>query len=324
MLAHHAILWAMQSPTALKEKLPRRILSLLGGVRLGPLNLHTDCTFVVLLFLFIRFFIVFIFAFSLPKLHWFMFGMHDPIATPTGTHMQLSSHRVNGFTARKQIHSLIALEASSPLVLGHDPQLALPLPLWDPYLRSHPDQRLAAYLRWGIQFGFRVGLDATQPLESCITNHPSVLSNPDAVGTYLQDEVSSHRLIQAPTADWDLVHASPIGIIPKSNHPGKYRLIHNLSYPKGRCMNDGILLGSTWHLSSSPQSPTAWHGLSCKGVDHLIHYLDDFLFVGPPGLPICTTSLDKAVAVCNKLGLPVAPFQGHWPIYIFGDQTGYY
>ena len=141
----------------------------------------------------------------------------------------------------RYIDSLIALEASSPLVLGRDPQLALPLPLRDPYLRSYPDQRLAAYFRQGIQFGFRVGFNTTQPLESCVTNHPSVLSNPDAVGAYLQDEVSSHRLIQVPTADWDLVHASPIGIIPKSNQPGKYRLIHNLSYPKGCSMNDGIL-----------------------------------------------------------------------------------
>ena len=36
------------------------------------------------------------------------------------------------------------------------------------------------------------------------------------------------------------VHVSRFGVIPKSNQPGKLRLIVDLSYPDGRSVNDGI------------------------------------------------------------------------------------
>ena len=36
------------------------------------------------------------------------------------------------------------------------------------------------------------------------------------------------------------VHLSRFGIIPKSNQPGKWRLIVDLSHPEGRSVNNGI------------------------------------------------------------------------------------
>ena len=36
------------------------------------------------------------------------------------------------------------------------------------------------------------------------------------------------------------IHISPIGIIPKQNQPGKFRLIVDLSSPQGFSVNDGI------------------------------------------------------------------------------------
>ena len=36
------------------------------------------------------------------------------------------------------------------------------------------------------------------------------------------------------------VHLSRFGVIPKSNQPGKWRLIVDLSHPEGRSVNDGI------------------------------------------------------------------------------------
>ena len=38
-------------------------------------------------------------------------------------------------------------------------------------------------------------------------------------------------------------------------------------------------------------------------VSYLIHYLDDFLTIGPP---ICQNNLDKLVHICNYLGVPLA------------------
>ena len=36
------------------------------------------------------------------------------------------------------------------------------------------------------------------------------------------------------------LHTSPLGMIPKKNKPGKWRLIVDLSSPKGHSVNDGI------------------------------------------------------------------------------------
>ena len=41
-------------------------------------------------------------------------------------------------------------------------------------------------------------------------------------------------------ADGYVIHVSPLGINPKKNRPGKWRLIVDLSSPKGRSVNDGI------------------------------------------------------------------------------------
>ena len=51
------------------------------------------------------------------------------------------------------------------------------------------------------------------------------------------------------------IHTSPIGVIPKKNRPGKWRIIVDLSSPRGFSVNDGI----SSDLSS----------LACTSVDHL-------------------------------------------------------
>ena len=43
-----------------------------------------------------------------------------------------------------------------------------------------------------------------------------------------------------PRHDADGTQLSPFGVIPKSNQPGKWRLIGDLSSPDGRSVNDGI------------------------------------------------------------------------------------
>ena len=44
-----------------------------------------------------------------------------------------------------------------------------------------------------------------------------------------------------------------------------------------------------------------------EGVDFIIHYLDDFLLMGPPGSEECSSALEKLLGVFRRLGLPVAP-----------------
>ena len=43
-----------------------------------------------------------------------------------------------------------------------------------------------------------------------------------------------------------------------------------------------------------------------KGVSFSIHYLDDFLIMGPAGSGVCQQNLDIFIQTCNELGIPLA------------------
>lgn len=61
------------------------------------------------------------------------------------------------------------------------------------------------------------------------------------VQSYLANEVSQNRMVKCDVADGYGIHVSPFGIIPKKNRTGKWRLIVDLSSPKGRSVNGGIV-----------------------------------------------------------------------------------
>ena len=87
---------------------------------------------------------------------------------------------------------------------------------------------------------------------------------------------------------------------------------------------DRPLLGLMWEdnlyidtalpfgLRSSPKIFTAvadtaeWIARQ-KGVERVIHYLDDFLIVGPPHSTKCKQDVDKIIEIFEDIGLPVAP-----------------
>ena len=273
----------------------------------------------------------------------------------------------------KYVERLLALEASA---ISHRPGQPvagfLPLDKWTPFLRSHPDQRLAAFLHRGIAFGFRIGFNPSQLLRPGGSNHQSVALNPEAVSRYIDVEVSQGKLRPCSPSENPPIHISPIGIVPKSGQLGKFRLIVDLSFPQQASVNDRIdpslcsleyssvdqavqlvvalgkgalmakvdlksayrmvpvhpqdqwLLGMEWQgslfcdralpfgLRSAPIIFTAvadglaW-AISCQGVGNFIHYLDDFLFCGPPASHECARALEVVIPLCSELGMPVAP-----------------
>ena len=46
--------------------------------------------------------------------------------------------------------------------------------------------------------------------------------------------------------------------------------------------------------------------LHSQGIEHLLHYLDDFIMIAPPGSPRCQRNLDTLLRVCTELGVPIA------------------
>ena len=48
-----------------------------------------------------------------------------------------------------------------------------------------------------------------------------------------------------------------------------------------------------------------WYLYQC-GIPHVLHYLDDFIIIGPPDSPVCQESMSTLDRVCAELGVPIA------------------
>ena len=115
--------------------------------------------------------------------------------------------------------------------------------LLEPYLDAHPDRLYATYMAEGLRHGFRIGFTYrnAQIDQSRRTHHPSCNENPQVVSERIQAEVQAGRLLgPLPPNSLPMVHVSPLGLVPKSHQPNKFRLIVDLSSPVGRSVNDGI------------------------------------------------------------------------------------
>ena len=57
-----------------------------------------------------------------------------------------------------------------------------------------------------------------------------------------------------------------------------------------------------------------WHG-ACLSEEtrYLLHYLDDFLFSGPPGSKKAAMAHDQAISAFRELGVPVATHKTEGP-----------
>ena len=63
-------------------------------------------------------------------------------------------------------------------------------------------------------------------------------------------------------------------------------------------------LRSARKIFSAIANALAWI-LQARGVTHQLHYLDDFLLVGPPGSSTCTRALQCTLDTCQELGVLV-------------------
>ena len=107
---------------------------------------------------------------------------------------------------------------------------------WAQELSSHPDQEYATFVVGGIQNGFTIGYDyGAHSYESCSGNMASARQHPEPILKYLASEMSEGRII-GPVEVGSIgakLQISRFGIIPKPHQPGKWRLITDLSSPRG-------------------------------------------------------------------------------------------
>ena len=116
------------------------------------------------------------------------------------------------------------------------------IPVLAQYLSGHPDQEFVRFVLHGLSSGFHVGFQANgMTLRSVKRNHPSSLANHQVVENYIVGEVAAGRMIGPVVGPLrDLVHCSPIGLVPKGRSSGQWRMIVDLSSPSGGSVNDGV------------------------------------------------------------------------------------
>ena len=90
-----------------------------------------------------------------------------------------------------------------------------------------------ATLRKGAKIGYR-----GPPLNHRNKSHLSALSAPDLLTADLQKQLQHDRLTKVEPDSESQFVCSPLGLVPK--HDGGWRRIHDLSFPYGSSVNDGI------------------------------------------------------------------------------------
>ena len=117
----------------------------------------------------------------------------------------------------------------------------LSLASWEAQLSKHPDPAFTHYIIDGITHGFRLGYNHIAHMcTRASSNHPSAQEHPAVISKALESEVEKGRLIgPLHMADFPYVQVRSLGAVPKK-HTDKFRLILDLSHPKGQSVNDAI------------------------------------------------------------------------------------
>ena len=105
--------------------------------------------------------------------------------------------------------------------------------------QSNYDSTATAALITGFSEGFHIPFAGDLHHRPVPCNHPSLLLHPSIARDMFRDETRLGRIagpFSPPLTDYVV---SPLGLIPKKD-PGKFRIIHDLSFPKGASVNSGI------------------------------------------------------------------------------------
>ena len=106
-------------------------------------------------------------------------------------------------------------------------------------LKLFPDQKIAEYLAKGFQYGFDIGFRGSHTAGAS-RNLMSAYRYAKEIDTALGKEVTrGHTLGPYKIKPFSNLHISPIGAVPKK-YDDSYRLIMELSSPRGTSVNEGI------------------------------------------------------------------------------------
>ena len=157
---------------------------------------------------------------------------HAPLAPPVSTHtIATVATKITQTPAHAGSNQPPITHLETPQPSNKSTNYPLPTPIKAPLLarllQEYPDK---AFICNGLINGFEIGYDGSPHTQHC-NNNLSVNSNPEFVQAKLDTEISLSR-IAGPFDNPPLENfmCSPLSIKEKSTK-GKYRLLHNLSYP---------------------------------------------------------------------------------------------
>jgi hypothetical protein len=124
-------------------------------------------------------------------------------------------------------------------------------------LRHHTDPEYVSFILDGIQNGVNIGHEGhTTPVIS--DNWPSAYTFRDVVETSIHTDIQRGRKLgpyDTPPLPETFV-GSPMGAFEKKHSTGKYRIIHDLSWPPGNSVNENITIDCSVHyqVRTEPRS----------------------------------------------------------------------
>ncbi|OCT76152.1 hypothetical protein XELAEV_18031341mg [Xenopus laevis] len=105
--------------------------------------------------------------------------------------------------------------------------------------RQYPNKRESLIIHDGFLRGFWIPFSPSEE-PTWAENLKSTWDNEHTVWEKLSKELQMGRMAGPfPEPPFHNLRVSPLGLVPKKE-PGKFRLIHHLSFPKGSSVNDGI------------------------------------------------------------------------------------
>ena len=115
----------------------------------------------------------------------------------------------------------------------------LNIPLWRQYLHDYPDARICDFLEYSWPVGYDYSTQGS-PV-SQLRNHQGALLFPDAIDSYLQNEICRNAVLGPfETNPFSCpVALSPLNSVPKQDSAERH-IIVDLSWPAGTSVNDGI------------------------------------------------------------------------------------
>ena len=112
------------------------------------------------------------------------------------------------------------------------------------FLVNHPHHKFCNFVLQGLSAGFHIDYQCNgPPLCSRGGNHSSSqVGCQKVVSAYIQEEIEAGRMVNPVSGTvLDHIHCSQVGLVPKGQGSGRWRMIVDLSLPPRSSVNDSIL-----------------------------------------------------------------------------------